>query len=316
MNTETAQSLPDFMNNDHPESADPIAAHPELVLPQVIVVNDLSGFGRCSIAVQLPIISILKAECLLLPTALLSNHTAYPSFYVHDLSADLDPWIAQWQNLPIHPQAILTGYLGNAGQARQLLKLADLFAGEDCLLIVDPVMGDDGVKYSSITDEHLQSMKILAQKADVITPNITEACLLANLPWQESWKQSDLEELIGKLKACGYPKQMIITGVRLSDRRLGDVIVNGDSVKYRFFKQEYPSRSGTGDLFSAIICGALVQNDSLERAVARAQDFIQAALKATQQYNVPKEEGCVFEVVLGRLLDDHLKFPKSQNALG
>lgn len=275
----------------------------KLQLDQVIVVNDLSGFGRCSIAVQLPMLSVMKAECLLMPTALLSNHTAYPSFYVRDLSEDLDPWIREWQKLPIHPSAILTGYLGNAGQVEELFRLADLFDKEDCLLIVDPVMGDDGSKYSSITDAHLESMKKLARKADLITPNTTEACLLCGMEWQEAWDQASLETLIEALQNQGYPSRMIITGIRLGDGRLGDAIIEGIKTTYRFFQQRYPSRPGTGDLFSAVVCGSLLQGDTLVRAVARAQDFIQAALAATERYNVPAQEGCAFEAVLGRLID-------------
>ncbi len=271
-------------------------------MPQVIVINDLSGFGRCSLSVQLPVLSVLQSEVLMLPTSLLSNHTAYPSFVSRDLAQDINPWIDQWKTLPISPAALLTGFISSAQQAEGILHALDAYHSDACLYICDPAMADHGQLYSSLSVSIVVQMKKLALRADLLLPNVTEACLLAGANWHEKWTVEQLDELVSLLEAKGFPSKMVITGIETTDGLLGDYVVDETSRTPLFFSPVYPSRCGTGDLFSAVVCGALLQNDTLIEAVKRAQQFIQAALKVSCEDKTDPREGCEFEKVLPLLM--------------
>lgn len=269
---------------------------------QIILINDLSGFGRCSMSVQLPVLSAMGNECLMMPTALLSNHTGYDDFYIRSLEEDLDPWLAQWKHLPIHPKAILTGFLGGSRQARSAKRCIEYFRDQDgCLCIVDPVLGDNGSLYASLSEHDVEAMKQLARMADVITPNITEACLLAEIPFSDSWNENSLGALCVSLQKASLPERIVITGISMEDGSLADGVLEQDTFVLLPIKERLPGRSGTGDVFSAVLCGMLAQDHSLVSAAKKAAWFTRKSLLASHRLGTPKEEGCAFEMVLGCL---------------
>lgn len=269
---------------------------------QIILINDLSGFGRCSLSVQMPILSAMGNECLMMPTALLSNHTGYEDFYIRSLEEDLDPWLEQWKHLPIHPKAILTGFLGGSSQAQSAKRCIEYFRKkEGCLCIVDPVLGDNGSLYASLSREDVDAMKQLARLADVITPNITEACLLAEVSYSCSWNENSLAVLCAGLQQASLPDRIVITGIPMEDGSLADGVLDRETFVLLPIKKRLPARSGTGDVFSAVLCGMLAQGHSLVSAAKKAAWFTRKSLLASEQLETPKEEGCAFELVLGCL---------------
>lgn len=151
-------------------------------LKTIALINDLSGFGRCSLTVSLPILSVMKVQCGVLPTCVLSSHTGYPSYVKKDLTDLMPAWMAEWKKLDLHFDGIYTGFLGSADQIDHVLSFFDLFSSSSSKILTDPVLGDEGKLYSSCTPEMIEGMKKLVQKAWLITPNITEACFLTNTP--------------------------------------------------------------------------------------------------------------------------------------
>ncbi len=272
-------------------------------MPQIIVINDLSGFGRCSLSVQLPVLSVLQNEVLMMPTSLLSNHTAYPDFVLRDLAEDIDPWVKVWKTLPVKPSAILSGFISSGAQARGILSVLEAFHKKGVLYVCDPAMADHGKLYSSLDSQIVKEMKTLALQADLLLPNVTEACLLAGVPWHERWSLSQLQDLVDVLWNQGLGSRMVITGIETEDGLLGDLVVENRILTPLFFRPIYPSRCGTGDLFSATITGYLLQGTELVEAVQKTQAFIQAALKVSVEDDTDPREGCEFEKVLGMLMN-------------
>lgn len=268
---------------------------------KAVLINDLSGLGRCSLAVELPVLSVMQVECLLLPVALLSNHTGYSSFVMRDLSEDLDPWMEEWRKQNVQCDAILSGFLGSAGQVRHVLHFLDLFAAPGVLVVVDPVLGDQGKLYPTCTNELVQAMKKLCSRASVILPNVTEACLLSDTPWKEEFSQSELERMARKLLGLG-PGKVVISGIENKDSVLDCICSEDGTCSWICSKKQAAMRAGTGDLFAAVITGSLLQGKSLSEAVEKAGSFVRRALKVTEALQVPPEEGCAFEMVLQDLI--------------
>lgn len=144
---------------------------------KIALINDITGFGRCSVAVQLPIISQLGVQCCVLPTSILSNHTGFPSYSFQDFTPHMHEHIDEWRKLNLQFRGICTGFLGSAEQISIVRDFIDEFGGNDCVTLVDPVMGDEGKAYGTYTPEMCERMAELVAHADIVTPNITEACI-------------------------------------------------------------------------------------------------------------------------------------------
>ena len=174
---------------------------------KIAVINDLSGFGRCSIAVALPLISHLGIQCCPLPTAIFSDHTGFESFYVKDFTDSMAPYMAEWKKLDLEFEGILTGFLGSARQIELVEQFLKEFTTQRTTVIVDPVMGDYGKLYATYTQELCQGIGRLVQYADILTPNVTEACILTGTPYQEHFTEAELLTLAQKLCDRGpeYP---------------------------------------------------------------------------------------------------------------
>lgn len=267
---------------------------------KIALINDFSGFGRCSISVALPVISMLKVQCCPLPTSIFSNHTGFPSFFFDDYTEKMPAYIAEWKKLGLAFDGICTGFLGSRKQIQIVTDFFRDFKTSGNLIIVDPVMGDYGKTYSTYTQEMCLEMKKLASHADILTPNVTEACLLTDTPYQEKFSLKDYERMARTLTERG-PKKVVITG-----------IVQGSFIANYCFAKEGPTkvvrshkvglqRSGTGDLFTAIIAADAVNQVPFENSVKKASRFIQKCILKSMELEIPVTDGVCFEEVLGTL---------------
>lgn len=179
---------------------------------KIALINDFTGFGRCSIAVQLPVISMMKVQCCAVPTAIFSDHTAYDSFYCTDYTAEMEPYIEEWKKLGLKFQGICTGFLGSEEQIRIVGEFIHTFKEKDTTVVVDPVMGDGGKRYATYTEEMCRKMSEVVQYADIVVPNVTEACLLTGTQYKEEWSSGELERLAEQIAGSG-PAKVVITGI-------------------------------------------------------------------------------------------------------
>ncbi len=272
----------------------------QAVQKKIALINDLSGFGRCSLTVSLPIISALKVECAVLPTCILSNHTAYPSYFIHDCTEYMNSWMDEWKKLDLHFDGIYTGFLGSARQIDEVIRFLDLFRKEDTLLIVDPVMGDHGKIYPTYTDEMCDRMKELAVRADILTPNLTEACRLLDKEYSDHFTMDELEQIGKDLLALGVRKA-VITGIQ-KDGDVLDLVFEQDQPMTVHAKKEIsPSRHGTGDVFASIVAAKAVRHEDFVQSVKDASAFVRRCLKVSKKLHVPSEEGVAFEELLTEL---------------
>lgn len=270
------------------------------VLKSCAVINDLSGFGRCALNVTVPIMSAQGVRVLAAPTAVLSNHTAFDEYYFSDLTDGLGEYLAGWEKLNLSYDGIFTGFLGSVRQVDIISDFIKRARSEKTLLFVDPVMGDDGRLYSTYTPELVKRMRHLICDADIITPNLTEACFLAEESYEEM-KNADSEKLFSlaeKLCALGA-KCTIITGIYR-----GGCVSNYvyDSVlKKRFISSsKYIAGQfcGTGDLFASLLCGYVMNGVSLPRAIKLTSRFVCRAVSFSVRLGVCPTDGVAFEPIL------------------
>lgn len=267
-------------------------------MKRILTVQDLTCLGKCALTVALPVISAMGVEASVLPTALLSVHTAFDSFTFQDLSQEIEPVVAHWKKEDVSFDAIYTGYLGSFAQLRLVSSLIDDFRKENTLVYIDPVMGDNGHLYAGLSPEFAAQAAALCAKADVISPNLTEACLLLGRPYLgESYGESDIHTLLRDLSTLGT-KKIILTGIHFEEGLLGAVCY--DAERDYFFSHFHPRREerfhGTGDLFASICVGALTRGLALESAVKLALDVtfesIECSLRDPERrwYSVNFEE--------------------------
>ena len=254
-------------------------------LKRVVTIQDISCFGKCSLTVALPVFSAMGIEAAVIPTAVLSTHTGkgFDGYTYHDLSDDILPIAEHWKKYDIKFDAICTGYLGSIKQINIMSKFFDDFGGGDTIICIDPVMGDHGKMYRGFTDEFVKEMKTLCAKADVITPNITEASLLLGIEYKESGYDRDyIKDVLKRLADMGADK-VILTGVGFSDKEQGTAYYDSQNGDMGFYVTEnIPGvYHGTGDLFAAAATGSLVRGKSLEEACMISADFILESIKAT-----------------------------------
>ena len=271
---------------------------------RVALINDVTGFGRCSTAVQLPIISAMGVQCCILPTAILSAHTGYPTYYFDDYTRHMESYMNNWEELHVTFDGISTGFLGSKEQIEFVIAFIEKFRTDDTKIIIDPVMGDDGILYETYTEEMCEEMKRLVQYADVLTPNVTEACRLLDLDYFtfEITEQS-LQEISEKLCEKG-PNKVIVTGIQYKGQVLNYFYEQAGEKGLLGTKKVVDSRPGTGDIFSAVITGAEMLNMPLKEAVDLSAEFIHKGLLVTEAQKTPKNDGICFESVLGEFILD------------
>ena len=267
---------------------------------KIALINDITGFGRCSVAVELPVISMMKVQCCVIPTAILSNHTGFNSFYFDDYTPKMESYIEQWKNLNLAFNGICSGFLGSQSQISIVSDFIRDFSDKDTVVIVDPVMGDNGRKYSTYTDEMCDMMKQLAGQAHILTPNLTEACILTDTEYTEKWHEKDIIILGEKLLSLG-PGKIVITGIQQ-----GSLIANyccTENDKGRFIKVEKTGqqRSGTGDIFTSIIAADAVNGIDFYSSVRKASQFIKQCIIHSDKMAIPLTDGVCFEEILHTL---------------
>ncbi|MEA5082977.1 MAG: pyridoxamine kinase [Lachnospiraceae bacterium] len=286
------------------------------MLKKVAAINDLSGAGRCSLTVAIPILSALKVQVYPLPTAVLSNQTGYPDFYIDDFTEKIDNFTYQWQRIGINFDCVYTGFLPNEKQVDKILNFLRVFRKENTLLLVDPVMGDDGEVYPNFGKDLCEKIKELALEADIITPNLTECCILTGADYKEVIAYKDSEKFldkiveVGKKLMTGRVKQVVITGIHHREGEnnlLVNVILNGKEVHYVKTAVIGGSYSGTGDILASIICGSVVNGKGLVDAVETAVKFINKAIEDTYKDKTDRNDGINFEKYLYMLMEDFQK---------
>ena len=268
---------------------------------RIALVNDITGFGRCSVAVELPLISAMKVQACALPTAILSCHTGFPTHYIDDYTDRMRPYMEDWQRNGVQFDGIATGFLGSAEQIAIVADFIRAFKQPGTRVMVDPVMGDYGKLYASYTDEMCEKMKALLALADIVTPNLTEACRLLDRPYPKDGKvdTAELEYMAAELADRG-PSQVVITGLSEGKDIENFIYEAGRGTMLRERKIG-GDRSGSGDAFAAIVIASLVKGESLTDAVKKAADFISKCLKYAVELDLPWNYGLPFEEYLTEL---------------
>ena len=249
-------------------------------MKRIVTIQDISCIGKCSLTVALPIISACGVETAVIPTAVLSTHTAFDGFTFRDLTDEIPPIAAHWKAQGMAVDAIYTGYLGSFQQLEIVSQFFDQFKTPENLILVDPVMADNGALYAGFTPEFVQEMAKLCGKADIIVPNLTEACYLLNIPYPgEDYTRADIQHILTELGKLGC-KQVVLTGVSLEPGRLG--VMAYDTEKQTFYNEKMPaSFHGTGDVFASVVVGAMMRGCPLEDALRLAVDFTLESIRKT-----------------------------------
>ena len=272
---------------------------------RVAAIHDLSGFGRASLTVIIPILSTMGVQVCPLPTAVLSTHTGgFKRFCFTDLTDEMPGIIAHWKSLEIVFDAIYSGFFGVFRQVDIVRDFIDTFGRPDQRVVVDPVMGDNGKAYETMNADIIQKMRQLVAKADIITPNFTEAAFLLDRPYCDTMPEEQIKEWLVRLSDLG-PEQVIVTSVPVPGKKKISSVIAFERKDGRFWKVDctyipayYP---GTGDAFASVIVGSLLQGDSLPIALDRAVQFVSTAIRTTFGYNYPTREGVILERVLQHL---------------
>lgn len=284
-------------------------------VPRLAMINDIAGFGRCSTTVSLPVISVMKVQVCPVPTSVLSNHLGFPLCHFDDYTSHMRDYIKVWNELGLTFDGLYCGFLGNEEQIDIVREFVEMFRPP--LFLLDPVMGDHGRAYSSITETHVQKMKELLPLADIITPNITEACLLTGTPWKDGeWTMQELSGLCERLADICQQESVssgeasvgtvssasiVITGIRQ-----GDSLVNflWDDGVYTTVSTPIAgaSRPGTGDIFASILAADAVRGETLLTSVQKAANFVGLCITGSEKAGTPVQEGVVFEKYLAALL--------------
>lgn len=265
---------------------------------KLAIINDFTGYGRCSHAVAIPVVSVMGVQACPVPSAIFSNHMAYPYWHKVDYTPHMQDYFSCWEKLNLHFDGILCGFLDNEDQVSIL---ADFIkkqksAGET-IVILDPVMGDSGTCYSSVSPSYADSLKRLLPFADIITPNLTEACLLTDTPYPESMPDNDfLSKTTEKLHAMG-PSKLVITGIRHENRFHNYFSILNPFPQKAVYTTEAggPSRPGTGDLFASIIAADALNRTAFEDSIKKAADFIRTCTEGSAAAGIPIRDGVCFE---------------------
>ena len=272
--------------------------------PRVAAIHDMSGFGRCSLTVAIPILSAMGIQCCPLPTAFLSTHTGgFEGFTFLDMTDELPKVAAHWKSLGLEFQAVYSGFLGSERQIAIVEDFLREFRGADTAAVIDPVMGDHGEVYQTYTPAMCAGMARLAELADVITPNLTEAALLLGVPYDaRPAGEAGCREIVERLSLDGR-RSVVLTGASTAPELTGAMCFDAktgrtEAVQTRRVPQEF---HGTGDVFASVLTGALVQGASLPDAVRQAVDFVRACAERTARAGIPMREGVEFEPLLGLL---------------
>ncbi len=274
-------------------------------MKRIVTIQDISCIGKCSLTVALPIISACGVETAVIPTAVLSTHTAFQGFTFRDLTEEITPISEHWKKEGIGFDAIYTGYLGSFEQLELVSRLIDQFKTEDNLIIVDPVMADNGALYPGFTQEFVAEMAKLCGKADVIVPNLTEASYMLQIPYVgEEYSEENIKEMLVSLSQLGT-KKVVLTGVSFAPDQLGVMAYDAEQKRFfRYFNEKLSaSFHGTGDVFASAMTGAMMNNCSLEQALEVAVDYTVESIRKTMEDPEHRWYGVNFERAIPMLVE-------------
>ena len=272
-------------------------------MKRLITIQDISCVGKCSLTVALPIISAMGIETCVLPTTVLSTHTAFKNFTFRDLTDDIKSIADVWEKENINFDAIYTGYLGSTKQIEILKEFFDKFKTNNNFIFVDPAMADNGKLYKGFDVAFTQKMKFLCSKADVIVPNITESCYMLNKEYKENFSKKEIEEMLIELSNLG-PENVILTGVSFEEGKLGVMGYNKKTKEfYSYFKDQIPVKyHGTGDTFASTLVGALLIGKPFKEAIKIAVDYVWETINDTFKEKKENAYGVNFETKIPYLL--------------
>ena len=272
--------------------------------PCVAAIHDMSGFGRCSLTVAIPVLSAMGIQCCPLPTAFLSTHTGgFENFTFLDMTDEMPKVAAHWKSLGLQFRAVYSGFLGSERQIGIVEDFIRDFRRADSVVVVDPVMGDHGAVYQTYTPAMCAGMARLAEQADVITPNLTEAALLLGVPYDALPAGADgCREIVERLSLEGR-RSVVLTGASTAPHLTGAMCFDAASGRTEAVQTRRVDREfhGTGDVFASVLTGALVHGRPLSEAAGQAVEFIRACAERTAAEALPLREGADFEPLLGLL---------------
>ncbi len=274
-------------------------------VPRVAAIHDLSGFGRTSLTVVMPILSVMGIQVCPMPTAVLSTHTTeFTDFSFHDLVGEMPKFLEHWRKLGLYFDGIYSGFLGSPKQMDIVEQTIKYCKSNEGLAVVDPVLGDNGKLDPTMTPEMVERMRTLVAHADCITPNHSESCWLLDIPYTTHISINQVRERLVKLTEMG-PKVAVITSAPIGERQDCTSVVAYHAEQKRFWRVDCPYipafYPGTGDCFASVLTGSLLLGDSLPLAMDRAVQFVSIGIRATFGHNMPCREGILLERVLDNL---------------
>lgn len=284
-------------------------------MKRVALINDLSGFGKCSLTAAIPVISVMGMQACPLPTAVLTAQTGFPEYYCDDYTEKMDIFTSYWERMEVSFDGICSGYLADHRQISKVQKFLERFKRENTLFLADPVLGDHGCLFPGFDVKIVEEMKELIKSADVITPNLTEACLLSSTDFEKitaHQKEKDYRKYIFEMASSLKEKTkkdqtIIITGILTGEKgneRIGNMVLDQHDYYFRTIHYTGKSFSGTGDLFSAVVCGSMVKGMNAREAVDKAVYFLQEAIEEASREGLEGVHGVNFEHYLHHLWED------------
>lgn len=273
-------------------------------MKRVVTIQDISCVGKCSLTVALPIISAMGIETAVIPTAVLSTHTAFQNFTYRDLSNDLSQIAEHWKQEEFKFDGIYTGYLGSIEQIDMLKQFFKDFRTLDNFIFIDPVMADNGKLYPGFDQHFADEMAKLCNLADIIVPNLTEASYMLQIKYKEEYTEEEIKDLLRELSNLG-PNKVVLTGVSFNKDKLGVMSYNKkENQFFSYFREKIPAKyHGTGDIFSSTLVGALVNKNSLEEALKIAVDYVWETINDTYMEKKENAYGVNFESKIPYLID-------------
>lgn len=273
------------------------------MIKKVALINDISGFGKCSLVASISILSVLGVQSCPMPTAVLTNQSGYKNHYCVDLTNELNHFEEMWSLNNESFDGIYSGYVANKNQIDIITQFISKFRKSNTMVLVDPIMADNGVMYSAYNNATCQKVVELSKTADIITPNLSELCIIADKDYHEITKNSENPkylEIISELatKAIAHDNQkIVVTGINKGDKLFNGVFTKGSSF-FTSAKRYGDSFSGTGDIFASIVCGMVTNGIELNYAVSTATKFIETVIADTIKEPYNRNDGVNFEKFL------------------
>ena len=273
-------------------------------MKRIVTIQDISCVGKCSLTVALPIISAMGIETVVIPTAVLSTHTAFRNFTYRDLTGDLPKIAKHWKQEKFDFDGIYTGYLGSIEQIVILKEFFKQFKTPNNFIFIDPVMADNGKLYAGFDENFVKEMKKLCKMADIIVPNLTEASYMLEKEYKENYSEQEIKDILIELSNLG-PKYVVLTGVSFKDNKLGAMSYNKETNEFfTYFKEKIPAKyHGTGDIFASTLVGAITNNNTLEEGLKIAVDYVWETINDTYKTNKKDAYGVNFETKIPYLIN-------------